>query len=60
MSMVQAVYLGCSLILCTVPANLFIRWFIKTRNITAGGSENSENLLRAGRVIGELWNGYSH
>ena len=54
MSLAQAVYLGCSLILCTVPSNLFIRWFMKTANISAGVSENSENLLRAGRIIGAL------
>ena len=54
MSLTQAVYLLCSLILCTVPANLFIRWFMKIRNISAGGGESSENLLRAGRVIGSL------
>ena len=54
MSPAQAVFLGCSLILCTAPANLFIRWFMKTRNISVGSGENSDNLLQAGRIIGAL------
>ena len=54
MSLAQAVYLTCSLILCTIPANIFIRWFMKNRNISSGDGENNENLLRAGRIIGAL------
>jgi len=54
MSLAQAVYLVCSLIICTFPANFFIRWFMKTRNISADSGENNEYLLRAGRIIGAL------
>jgi len=53
MSWVQIVYLVCALILCTFPANLFIRWFMRATGISAG-EKNSDHLLRAGRVIGVL------
>jgi len=53
MSLAQIVYLCCALILCTFPANLFIRWFMKAAGISAGGA-NNDNLLKAGRIIGAL------
>jgi len=49
----QLLYLSCSLVLCTTPSNLFIRWFMKVAHILTDRGNNI-NLLRAGRIIGAL------
>jgi len=53
MNWMQTTYLSLALFLCTIPANIFIRWFMKTAKILAT-VKNNDDLLRAGRVIGAL------
>ena len=43
----KIVYMGCALIFCTIPANLFIRWFMKTTGIVVTDCGNNDDLLRA-------------
>ena len=51
MSWMQIMYLGCALILCTRPSNLFIRWFSKRFSLVDNSDDDSR---RAGYLIGSL------